>query len=424
MDDRVMEDRSWTLSWFVKTGCGMLPGLKAKLPVVILLGLNLFGDRSAFGMLVSGLVQDETTQAAEAAVAESSEVAEPAAKDPGTLSDDRLQQLIGQLHGGNFAERQQAIAELNAVSAAQISQLAQAAESQEDAEVARRLFELMEKFYSGNDAVMTAAASEALERAASSQRWMVAERAADVLDRQWRRRSRLTIAELQTLGARFNSVDLLQFAQGPGGRNRFFFQPINLSQLQIKLDRTWHGGERGIRLLERLAAVVTGGGPVGEIRSAIYLIDQHPLTEPEVVRLKTAFGDARVVPRGRVFLGISNSLFFGEGKGCRVGEVTEGTSAHDAGILPEDVIRSVDGIEIRDFDHLVQLLRDYDVGDRVKMKIERGASPYRQSDAPRDVQEEDAEPAEDAPPGALPGIRGSRLNGGRLLTITVLLKGW
>lgn len=353
---------------------------------------------------------------------EPSDSASPATSAP--ISDERVLQLIDLLHSSSFGERQQAIADLHAVSSEQVQLLATAAENQEDAEVGNRLFKLLETIYIGDDPDRSMAACEVLEKTAFSERWMVAELAADVLDRQWQRRSRLTIAELQTLGARFNSDDVLQFAQGPGGRNRIFFQPINLSQLQIKLDKGWKGGPRGIELLERLATVVTGGGPVGEIRTAIYLIDHHPLEEAEVVRLKSAFGDARVVTRGRVFLGISNSLFFAEEKGCRVGEVTDGGSAHAAGIQTDDIIRSVDGVEIRDFDHLVQLLRNYEVGDKVEMKIERGTSPYPLPDAPRDIREEAPEPDEDAPPGARPRIPESRKYRGRLLTITVEMKGW
>lgn len=334
------------------------------------------------------------------------------AGQPPQLTDDQVPELIDQLAATDFGVRQRAITSLQTVSSKQVTTLVTAAENRSDAEICRRLFELLENLYISDDESRVTAASEALETAAFSDRWIVAETAGDVLDRQWRRRSKLAIQELQTLGARFNSDNLEQFAPGPGGRNAFLFQPINMAQLQINVDKSWKGGERGIQLLERLGTVVGATGPVGEVRLAIYLIDHHPLNDPEIIRLKSAFGDARVVTRGRVCLGITNNLFFGEEKGCRVGEVKENTSAHSAGIQTDDIILAVDGMEIQDFDHLVQLLRKYDVGDKVQMDVIRGDLPFRFPDAPRGINQDGPRPADDSP------LRP------RKMTITVELKGW
>lgn len=357
----------------------------------------------------------ETPPAANVAPAGPAEPAQSAtdgAPSATVLTDQQVAELIQQLSGRDFAARQQAIQQLRAVSAPQLSLLMEAAEQQADGEVCRRLCELLESFYLSNDAVLAAAASEALEQAAGSPRWLVAETATDILNRQWKQRGRLAIRELQSLGARFNSENLEQFALGPNGRNAFLFQPMNLAQLQINVDKSWTGGDRGLQLLERLGSVAGANGPVGEIRLAVYLIDQHPLTEPDIVRLRSAFGDARVVARGRVCLGITNNLFFGEEKGCRVGEVRENTSAHAAGILSDDIILAVEGTEIQDFDHLVQLLRKYDVGDKVRMDIVRGDLPFRFPDAPRGLNQDG------------PGLPEEARLKPRRMTITVELKGW
>ena len=77
-------------------------------------------------------------------------------------------------------------------------------------------------------------------------------------------------------------------------------------------------------------------------------------------------------------------------------DVKPGTSAHKGGIRPEDLIVTVDDQRIRDFDHLVDMLKKFEIGDVVKMEVLRGGSIYQRFDVPR--QPLDVPPAdEDAP---------------------------
>ncbi len=357
--------------------------------------------------------------AGEEEVQKQAEQADP----PVMLSDEEVQKLLSELTSTDFSKRQQAVVSLRTVSAEQIRLLLNAVAEQSAPEATRQVFELLEGFYSGDDPQKVLVASEIIENCTTSDRWMTAEAAGEILNRQWRRRSKLAIEHLQTLGARINSDNLESFAQGFAGRNRFMFQAGEQPQLQINMVKSWKGGERGLQELERLAAVIRGENSVGEMRAAVYLIDEHPLSESEVARLKAAFGDTRVVSRGRVCLGITNNIFFGDERGCRVGDVKENTSAFDAGILADDVILSVDDIEIRDFDHLVQMLRKYDVGDKVKMRIIRDSAGF--PDAPPGIRAAPPVPPEPEkieakkPPGF--DNRAPRRNE---LTIVVELKSW
>jgi membrane-associated protease RseP (regulator of RpoE activity) len=49
--------------------------------------------------------------------------------------------------------------------------------------------------------------------------------------------------------------------------------------------------------------------------------------------------------------------------------VEPGSSADLAGLQPGDLIQSVGGRQVRDFQELVTLLRDYNVGDKVTLRV-------------------------------------------------------
>ncbi|MCA9038351.1 MAG: PDZ domain-containing protein, partial [Planctomycetaceae bacterium] len=160
-------------------------------------------------------------------------------------------------------------------------------------------------------------------------------------------------------------------------------QPFSAGMLQVNLDSEWKGSERGLQLLVRLAEMFDPSSPAGSPRVGLYLIDGHPLKDEDVVVLKAAFGDARVVSRGKVCLGITNDPSRNDATGCRVSEVRRGTSADQGGIQPGDLIVAVDQVRIKDFDHLVELLKDYDIGVVVKMEILREPDLSGRFDAPR-----------------------------------------
>ncbi|MBR2577939.1 MAG: trypsin-like peptidase domain-containing protein [Erysipelotrichaceae bacterium] len=58
-------------------------------------------------------------------------------------------------------------------------------------------------------------------------------------------------------------------------------------------------------------------------------------------------------------------------EGLVVSEVIEGGAADKAGIKAGDIIKSIDGIELSEFSQLAKLLDDYQIGDKVKLEIER-----------------------------------------------------
>jgi hypothetical protein len=279
-------------------------------------------------------------------------------------SEKEVQQLIADLGSDDFATRQQAAEKLQHIGPAQISLVAQEALRSEDGEVVSRLMKLLERFYIDRNSNLVNAASEMLEESRESPRWMVSEAAAATLTEHWEVRFQLVRQELRSLGVSFSDPSS---ALTEPGRMIFSEEPVP----RVHLDRNWRGGERGIVLLQRLAEMTGGSHQAGRIPLGIYVLDGNPLTRDQLTLLKRAYGD-RLIERGRVCLGIANDSLFPDERGCRVGIVTRGTSAADAGIRSGDIILAVDDTPIKDFQNLVEVLRKYNVGNTVRMKIKRG----------------------------------------------------
>ena len=350
---------------------GLLVALTAAVPFSFdaLLFADSFGDEPAT------VVDDTQTAAVQPQLQLPSEEA---------MTDEQLGAEIEKLTSPEFVVRQEAAAKLMHLAPRQIRMIIGIAEKSEQVEVTQRIMMLLEQFYTSNNVEAVNAASEALEAAALNERWAIAEAAGDVLDRHWVKRFKLTESELREFGVFFNKFSLENLLGGRLPRGNFLFAgPVDSSMLQINLDQRWTGGDRGMALLTRLSDLAGPTGLIGTARIGVYLIDGHPLDDKAVTQLKATFGDARVVSRGKVCLGITNDPTGGDTIGCRVAEVRPGTSAHKGGVMSQDLIVAVDDVRIKDFDHLVDLLKKYEIDTVVRMEILRGGSIYQRFDAPR-----------------------------------------
>jgi serine protease Do len=61
-----------------------------------------------------------------------------------------------------------------------------------------------------------------------------------------------------------------------------------------------------------------------------------------------------------------------DAKKLKVGEISKGSGAEDAGLKKDDVILSLDGKELKKRQELLKMLRDYEPGAKVPIKIRRG----------------------------------------------------
>jgi hypothetical protein len=344
---------------------------------------------AAGGITSPGVLQSPDDTVAESTATDTSDSSTTAAQ---------INAIVNGLQSVHFDERQAAAEALLEIPADQMTALVQAADNVGSGEVIRRVYDFLERCYVQDDD-RSLVAAEILETAVSSPHWMTAELAKDILARNGQVRVTRALLELQALGASVRPRDPREIWDrrrlGPVGIAGF---GMSDDIIRIDIDEDWTGNERGIQLFQRLSPLINDLQGMRGMRLGVYLIEGHPLTDAQVAALKSMLGDRRVVSRGKVALGITADPFFGDNIGCRIGTVSRGSSAGDAGLQPDDIILKLGDDTVKDFDHLVELLKKYDPGDVVKMAVQRAPAPL--------------------------GFPEQRFRGGQLLEIPVTLKGW
>jgi hypothetical protein len=290
------------------------------------------------------------------------------------VNDAEMTLCLAKLASPVFADRQLAAETLKSATPEQITEIAAAVANHPDNEVVRRLIEILELRYGRTSlkSAATSVASEALEKAAESNRWFVSEAAKDVLQRHWQRRVELAVTELVRMNVSLSPTDPTILWKpdtnhdgGPFGMR----DPTSNQHLKIYVDRNWPADPRAFELLKRLEPLRSDAFLTKPTLVSFYLIDGHPLTTEQFAVLKGLFGDFRIAERGRVCLGVLNDSRFGGELGVLVSSVQEGSSAADAGIRPGDLILGMNNEKIGSFEELVTLLRKYDVGDKITLQV-------------------------------------------------------
>ena len=281
--------------------------------------------------------------------------------------------LLERLSDPGFGLRQRAVQELleQARTTKGLQTLGAALENQANPEAARRIIEVLELAWRDADFREPQAQeiSEILERAAVSSRWYLAEAARDILDRLWQRRVEIAIAELTRLKVPMEPRDpTLLWKASENSSSMFRGDPTTDQHLKIYIDETWPTDPRAFQLLQRLEGLAVwsriGGGMV-----SLYKIDGNPLSVEQTAMLKGIFGDLRIQERGRVCLGVLQDGLIDGGVGVPIGRVEKDSSADRAGLKSGDLIQALNGQELRDFDDLVKLLRQFKVGDTITMTV-------------------------------------------------------
>lgn len=294
----------------------------------------------------------------------------PQASNPSSAGDFAV--LLQDLTAPEFSRRQAAIRKLltSAAEPANLSLIEQQLRSSPHPECVRRLIEILETLFETSDYRSSSAStiSELLEQAADSERWYVSEAARAVLSRLWKRRVEVAVTELQRLRVPLEPADPRELWKADGNARNFPFDPGSGQHLRIYIDEHWPADPRCFVLLRRLTDLATwtriGSGTV-----SVYQLQGHPLTAEQSAELKGIFGDLRVEERGRVCLGVVSEQGLNDISGALIRRVEPGSSAAVAGLRPGDLIQSVNGRQVRDFLELVTLLRDYNVGDKVTLRV-------------------------------------------------------
>ncbi len=327
--------------------------------LILILCLPLFFSLSSTGKLLA----DELAPSVE-----------PAESVP-ALTTQQVLDAIEQLRSPEFFVRQRSIETLQAVNAEQIGLLSQAIQASTENEVARRCVDLLERRYAtgDRDSEVVRQASEALEAAAKSDRWFVAEATQDSLDRHWKRRVEIALLELQKMGAGMSPKipeklwESNREYSGPFNRQ----SPIDDDHLKIFIDEHWKADAKGFELLRRLVPLVSQDFMTGQSRLSVVLINGHTQQPEEEAELKAIFGDIRVTSRGAVCLGIVSQGQDANRSGVEVGLVQRDSSAFRAEIRAGDLLLKFNGTPLKDFEELVEKLKAFRPGDEVMFQVRR-----------------------------------------------------
>lgn len=302
-------------------------------------------------------------------VAAKAEVSSPTPEP--SLTTEQVREAIQHLAAPQYSVRQKSLDILKSVNAEQISLLAEATEEHSDGEVARRCIELMTRIYAtgDRDSSVVRQASEAIEIAANSERWFIAEAARDALERHWKRRVEIAMLELQKLGGNMSPRDPAKLWE----RNSQSYQssPTSTDHLKVFVDEHWKADEDAISLLRRLTPLLYHSFIPGRSRLSFVLIDGHTQTPEEIAQIKGIFGDTNVMSRGRVYLGIVHQSNNADDSGIQINQVGPDSSAEKAGLEVGDILLKCEDKPLKEFDDLIELLKTQNVNDEVTFEVYR-----------------------------------------------------
>ena len=291
-----------------------------------------------------------------------------------------IAEWIAQLGSDQFAQREAASRHLAAAGPEALDALATAAAA-DDLEVASRAIALLGGYLDpdravGNEAEGSAAALQAertLETLAEGPPGPVTQLAATSLEFHQMGMHEAAQARLEALGARLGEGLI---AGGPHG-------------LGVTIDSGWQGEPADFRLLARLRNLrrvnlhgVKVDASILAVLGRLRKLDNIQLYgtgigDDAVAVLAGRFPTAKIDVRKGGKLGVGGQGLIGP---CHISQVVAGSAADKAGIQIGDVVLSMDGVPIKNFDGLTDFVGGHAPGDRIEVEVERaiaGQVPQR-----------------------------------------------
>ncbi|MGD9634626.1 MAG: PDZ domain-containing protein, partial [Pirellulales bacterium] len=274
-----------------------------------------------------------------------------------------LPALVDQLDSNRYLDRERATQALLAAGAAALDPLLAAANSDRP-EASDRAVWVLKKLGESDDRELGLAALERLVQVKN--RPAVVQDATLARGRIYELRCQEALAKL---GARLVVIDQIS----PEG------MPIRM--VQIELTDDWHGTATDLECLSKLSdhryfrvqGTAVGDKEIKLFESmdslALLQIWKTKVTPAAVDAIKDAQPKAVVYVRNRALLGIGGAT---HPKGVLVTESRPNTGAANAGILKDDVITSLDGEPVKDFDRLTARIAQYEPGQQIEVKLLRG----------------------------------------------------
>lgn len=370
--------------------------------------------------LVSPMVAAEP-EAPTSGVSEISE-AENAPKEEEAASESEIKQWISQLDNDKFLVRESATQRLTGARRNAIPLLTESVKSG-SLEKAFRCIHVLRNFAVGEDVETEKEATASLLAISENQNDRVAAYAAEVLKRIAPLKEERAIRVLSGLGVKFTSYTAQQIGfagglMGPGITidenyqgtvdDLYYLQHLQfVEDVQIsnsKVTAEWFAQIAKMPNL-RLMTIKDGPVTVAMLRELepilpklqglrLYYIDVDGSVAPLLAKLTSAtvvefFGlplsaedkermvqalplaaQASVKFRSGGFLGVQGSGREGEGT-CRIESVNQDSGAHAAGLRADDIVTEANGVQVKSFQHLIELLRDKNVGEKIELKVIR-----------------------------------------------------
>ncbi len=279
------------------------------------------------------------------------------------VADPPIAKLIDELNSNRYLVREQASQALLAAGSAALDPLLEAANGDQP-EPADRAVWVLKKLGESKDRAIALAALDRLVQ--------VKKRPAVVRDAALARARMYETAcqeALAKLGARMIVVDSVVAEHGP------------IRLVTIELTDDWHGGLNDLACLAELRDhrfFKMEGQKVGDAEIKLFenmdelvllQIWKTQVTPAAVDAIKANQPQATVYVRNRALLGIGGAT---HEKGVLVTDARANMGAAAGGILAGDVVTSLDGEPVKDFDRLTARIAQYQPGDKIKVSLLRG----------------------------------------------------
>jgi hypothetical protein len=321
-------------------------------------------------------------------------------------SAEAIQGWIGQLGAEQFAERESASRSLAAAGPAALGPLAEAARGG-DLEVASRAIDVIRGYLdppaaagegakkgegeetgeetgeqpaadapvesslenSSRDVALALEAERLLETLAEGPPGPVPQLAATALEYHQLGMHEAAQDRLQALGAKIND-NYLSMASGKRG-------------LEAVIDTRWKGSPEDLRLLPRLRNLRHVGihglkidaqtlALLGRLRSLENIqLYGTGVSDEAVAALAARFPNAEIDVRKGGKLGVGGQRIVGP---CQITQVVAGSAADRAGLQIGDVVLSMDGVAVKNFEGLTEYVGRHGPGESIEVEIERAVA--------------------------------------------------
>ena len=153
--------------------------------------------------------------------------------------------------------------------------------------------------------------------------------------------------------------------------------------LEVILDTQWKGSAEDLRLLPRLRnlrQVAIHGRKVDEATLALLgrlrgletiQLYSTGVSDEAVAVLAARFPQAEIDVRKGGKLGVGGQRMVGP---CQITQVVAGSAADRAGLQIGDVVLSMDGVPVKNFEGLTDFVALHGPGDSIEMEIERAVA--------------------------------------------------